>query len=135
MTAEEIVRQFKRTCKGPPLWSPQAQDEIRQHLLLLDREGPCPEAMAAAKTKIAELLEEVQQRWGKRIVLMYPNNRTYAEVYANLLQLMRLHAVDVGNYCEYDVNELILADGIFDGSERTVTCPRCGTTITYLLKL
>jgi hypothetical protein len=140
--AERIVRQFARVCKGPPLFSDEEQAEIRRLLVALDEKGPQPMLMALARTRIQELLQYIQTEYReelaraqKAVLLPKPENNTLGDVYENLLYLMRLHRADIGLPCGQDVNELILADGVFDGSERTVTCPRCGNVISYSLKL
>jgi hypothetical protein len=140
--AEQIVRKFARVCKGPPLLSEEEQAEIRKILVALDTKGAQPMLMALARTRIQELLQYIQTEYReelaqaqKAVLLPKPENSTLGDVYENLLYLMRLHRADIGLPCGQDVNELILADGVFDGSERTVTCPRCGNVISYSLKL
>lgn len=135
MTPEEIIKSVTRVCKGPPVWDEPTQREFQELLKQLNARGADPKLLAAARRKIQETVQELFETYGKQVVLNYPQNESFFEVYANLVQLMRLHEADVGRPCSYDVNELILADGVFDGSERMVTCPRCGNTITYSLKL
>lgn len=135
MTPEEIVRSVVRVCKGPPLWDPITQSEFQELLARLNAQGADPKLMARARRKIQETLQTIEELYGKRIALNYPENESFSDVYANIVQLMRLHAADVGRPCGQDVNDLILEDGVFDGSDRTVICPRCGNTITYSLKI
>jgi hypothetical protein len=132
---ERLVRSIQRVCKGPPVWSETVQDEYRVLLRDLDARGPEPELLAQCRRKIDEGKAAVERMTGKEFVLPYPQKKDVLEVYADLIYLMRLHQWDLGNPCGYDINELILADGVFDGSDRTVVCPKCGTMITYSLKL
>jgi hypothetical protein len=132
---EQLVRSVRRVCKGPPVWSETVQNEYRVLLRDLDARGPEPELLAQCRRKIDEGKAAVERMTSREFVLPYPQKKDVLEVYADLIYLMRLHQSDLDKPCGYDIIELILADGVFDGSDRTVVCPQCGTMSTYSLKI
>lgn len=122
-TPGQVVRSIQRRCKGPAIFPPEVQRAYFAQIGDAD-----PEALLGAL--LAELQTMLDPALAVRILAYARAARDTRGAYHALVATLRIHATDVGRSCGYDVNDLICAHP-FDGQAREVTCPRCGTVISY----
>lgn len=116
---EHIIATGKRWCRGVPLHTPQqTAGWIKQY-----------EGCKTLKERI-DLKNILENKFKLAHVEVTNDN----EAHARIMPLIYSYPDTVGNHratCGQDTNELIIADGKFDGETHTVTCPRCGQPQIY----
>lgn len=118
-SAEQIIRSIKRWCRGKCFHTEEAQ----QALLKRYQEGTFEQRVA--------LKQELEDKFK----VPHKPESSLEEVHAATLPLIFPFADNIpgqrAKVCGQDVNDLILADGKFDGENHEVICPKCGTKHIY----
>jgi hypothetical protein len=138
-SVEKDIRAIKRWCRGPNLHTVEERWAFKKRwdaATPAEHEALLKEVIDSVKGKkhfrVRHLvLDELHVAATKKEEGESEGDR---EVRVRNLAFNMIHGhADSINHpvCGQDVNELIIADGKFDGEDHPVKCPKCGTIHTY----